>query len=114
MSNNNNQFYTDYNNNNKKDINDKLIKRKIIHYHSFFNILFKKNSLKKIFHTFIRFKKIKFLFEISRYIKNINEINIIKNIIFEDKQKNLLAYIYHFDFIFDKEKSIYEQIADYK
>ena len=45
---------------------------------------------------------------------DINEINIIKNIIFNDKQNNLLAYIYHFDFIFDKEKSIYEQIAYYK
>ena len=110
-SNSNNQFYTDYNNNN---INDKLIKRNILQYHTFFNILFKKNSFKKIFHTFLRFKKIRFLFEISRYIKNINEINILKNIIFDDKQNNLLSYIYHFDFIFDKEKSIYDQITDYK
>ena len=113
MSNNNNQFYTDYNNNNK-NINDKIIKRNILHYRSFFNILFKKNSFKKIFRTFQRFKKIRFLFEISRYIKNINEINLLKNIIFDDKQNNLLSYIYHFDFIFDKEKSIYDQIADYK
>jgi hypothetical protein len=113
-SNNNNQFYTDYNNNNNKNINDKIIKRKIIHYHSFFKILFTKKSFKKIFHTFIRYKKIKFLFEISRYIKNTNEINILKNIIFDDKQNNLLSYIYHFDFVYDKEKSIYEQLADYK
>ena len=79
-----------------------------------FELLFKKGSMKQIIESFKRFRKVSFLFEISRYIKNINETNILKNLIFDEKQNKLLAYIYHFDYIFDKEKVIYEQIADYK
>jgi hypothetical protein len=111
-----NPYYTEYSNNkkNKKNLNDRIIKRKILQYRSFFDILFKKGSCKKIIETFKRFRKVSFLFEISRYIKSINELNIIKNIIFDEKQNNLLSYIYHYDYIFEKEKLIYDQISDHK
>jgi len=111
----NNIFYTDFNyRSNKNYLNDKVVRRKIKKYHSFFELLLKKGSIKQIISSFKRFQKVSFLFEISRYIKNINETNILKNLIFDEKQNKLLAYIYHFDYIFEKEKIIYDQIADYK
>ena len=114
-NNNNNMYYTDYNYKvNKKYLNDKIIRRKIRKYHSMFDLLLHKNCFSQITSSFKRFSKISFLFEISRYIKNINETNILKNLIFDEKQNKLLAYIYHFDYVFEKEKLIYDQIADYK
>ena len=108
-------FYTDYNFKvNKNYLYNKVIRRKIRKYHSILDIILKKGCCKQIISSIKRFRKISFLFEISRYIKNINETNILKNLIFDEKQNKLLAYIYHFDYIFDKEKVIYEQIADYK
>jgi hypothetical protein len=108
-------YYTDYNYKvNKKYLNDKIIRRKIRKYHSMFDLLLHKDCFSQITSSFKRFSKISFLFEISRYIKNINETNILKNLIFDEKQNKLLAYIYHFDYVFEKEKLIYDQIADYK
>ena len=115
LNNHNNIFYPDYNFKvNKKYLNDKIVRRKIRKYHSIFELLLRKGSFNHIITSFKNFGKISFLFEISRYIKNINETNILKNLIFDEKQNNLLAYIYHFDYIFEKEKIIYDQIADYK
>ena len=114
-SKNNNLFYTDYNYRVSKNyLNDKVIRRKIRKYHSMLDLLLHKNCFSQITSSFKRFSKISFLFEISRYIKNINETNILKNLIFDEKQNKLLAYIYHFDYVFEKEKLIYDQIADYK
>ena len=108
-------FYTDYNFKvNKNYLYNKVIRRKIRKYHSILDILLKKGCCKQIISSIKRFRKISFLFEISRYIKNINETNLLKNLIFDDKQKKLLSYIYHFDYVFEKEKIIYDQIADYK
>ena len=108
-------FYTDYNFKvNKNYLYNKVIRRKIRKYHSILDILLKKGCCKQIISSIKRFRKISFLFEISRYIKNINETNLLKNLIFDDKQKNILSYIYHFDYVFEKEKIIYDQIADYK
>ena len=108
-------FYTDYNFKvNKNYLYNKVIRRKIRKYHSILDILLKKGCCKQIISSIKRFRKISFLFEISRYIKNINETNLLKNLIFDEKQKKLLSYIYHFDYVFEKEKIIYDQIADYK
>ena len=108
-------FYTDYNFKvNKNYLYNKVIRRKIRKYHSILDIILKKGCCKQIISSIKRFRKISFLFEISRYIKNINETNLLKNLIFDDKQKKLLSYIYHFDYVFEKEKIIYDQIADYK
>jgi hypothetical protein len=113
--NNHTMFYTDYNFKvNKNYLYNKVIRRKIRKYHSILDILLKKGCCKQIISSIKRFRKISFLFEISRYIKNINETNLLKNLIFDDKQKKLLSYIYHFDYVFEKEKIIYDQIADYK
>ena len=113
--NNHTMFYTDYNFKvNKNYLYNKVIRRKIRKYHSILDILLKKGCCKQIISSIKRFRKISFLFEISRYIKNINETNILKNLIFDEKQNKLLAYIYHFDYVFEKEKLIYDQIADYK
>ena len=98
---------------NKNYLYNKVIRRKIRKYHSILDILLKKGCCKQIISSIKRFRKISFLFEISRYIKNINETNLLKNLIFDDKQKKLLSYIYHFDYVFEKEKIIYDQIADY-
>ena len=107
-------FYTDYNFKvNKNYLYNKVIRRKIRKYHSILDIILKKGCCKQIISSIKRFRKISFLFEISRYIKNINETNLLKNLIFDDKQKKLLSYIYHFDYVFEKEKIIYDQIADY-
>ena len=114
-NNNSSIFYTDYNFKvNKYYLYDKVVRRNIRKYHSIIDILLKKGACKQIFLSLKRFQKISFLFEISRYIKNINETNLLKNLIFDEKQKNLLSYIYHFDYVFEKEKIIYDQIADYK
>ena len=108
-------FYTDYNFKvNKNYLYNKVIRRKIRKYHSILDIILKKGCCKQIISSIKRFRKISFLFEISRYIKNINETNLLKNLIFDEKQKKLLSYIYHFDYVFEKEKIIYDQIADYK
>ena len=113
--NNHTMFYTDYNFKvNKNYLYNKVIRRKIRKYHSILDILLKKGCCKQIISSIKRFRKISFLFEISRYIKNINEINLLKNLIFDERQKNLLSYIYHFDYVFEKEKIVYDQIADYK
>ena len=113
--NNHTMFYTDYNFKvNKNYLYNKVIRRKIRKYHSILDIILKKGCCKQIISSIKRFRKISFLFEISRYIKNINETNLLKNLIFDDKQKKLLSYIYHFDYVFEKEKIIYDQIADYK
>ena len=113
--NNHTMFYTNYNFKvNENYLYNKVIRRKIRKYHSILDILLKKGSCKQIISSIKRFQKISFLFEISRYIKNINETNLLKNLIFDDKQKNILSYIYHFDYVFEKEKIIYDQIADYK
>ena len=112
--NNHTMFYTDYNFKvNENYLYNKVIRRKIRKYHSILDILLKKGCCKQIISSIKRFRKISFLFEISRYIKNINETNLLKNLIFDDKQKKLLSYIYHFDYVFEKEKIIYDQIADY-
>ena len=108
-------FYTDYNFKvNKNYLYNKVIRRKIRKYHSILDIILKKGCCKQIISSIKRFRKISFLFEISRYIKNINKKNLLKNLIFDEKQKKLLSYIYHFDYVFEKEKIIYDQIADYK
>ena len=113
--NNHTMFYTDYNFKvNKNYLYNKVIRRKIRKYHSILDIILKKGCCKQIISSIKRFRKISFLFEISRYIKNINETNLLKNLIFDEKQKKLLSYIYHFDYVFEKEKIIYDQIADYK
>ena len=113
--NNHTMFYTNYNFKvNENYLYNKVIRRKIRKYHSILDILLKKGCCKQIISSIKRFRKISFLFEISRYIKNINETNLLKNLIFDDKQKKLLSYIYHFDYVFEKEKIIYDQIADYK
>ena len=115
-NNNSSIFYTDYNFKvNKYYLYDKVVRRNIRKYHSIIDILLKKGACKQIFLSLKRFQKISFLFEISRYIKNINETNLLKNLIFDEKQNKLLAYIYHFDYVFEKEKlNTYKNTVEFR
>ena len=60
-----------------------------------------------------KFLLIRFLFEISSYLKKINEINIIKNVLFEEKTIMNLNKLYHFNYNFELEKIEYDNLSDY-
>ena len=60
-----------------------------------------------------KFLLIRFLFEISTYLKKINEINLIKNVIFEEKTIINLNKLYHFNYNLDLEKNEYDYLSDY-
>ena len=60
-----------------------------------------------------KFLLIRFLFEISSYLKKINEINIIKNVLFDEKTIMNLNKLYHFNYNFELEKIEYDNLSDY-
>ena len=60
-----------------------------------------------------KFLLIRFLFEISSYLKKINEINIIKNVLFEDKSIMKLNKLYHFNYNLNLKKNEYDYLSDY-
>ena len=108
---NNNEDNLLYKKNQKLNINNIGVQR-IISVNQYFYkfICVKKNNFYQIHKKFLL---IRFLFEISSYLKKINEINILKNVLFEEKSIMNLNKMYHFNYNFDIEKNEYDFLCDY-
>ena len=108
---NNNEDNLLYKKNQKLNINNIGVQR-IISVNQYFYkfICVKKNNFYQIHKKFLL---IRFLFEISSYLKKINEINIIKNVLFEDKSIMKLNKLYHFNYNFNIEKNEYDFLCNY-
>ena len=73
-----------------------------------FKLLFKKNCLKLVKKINTNFNKIEFLFDIVEYFKNIFEVKLMKNKLFDVNQREKLSQIFKFDYDFDAEKESYD------
>ncbi len=71
------------------------------------------NKYSSFYQIHKKFLLIRFLFEISSYFKKINEINLIKNVLFDEKTIINLNKLYHFNYNFDLEKNEYDNLCDY-
>ena len=71
------------------------------------------NKHNNIYNINKKFLLIRFLFEISSYLKKINEINLIKNVLFEEKTLNNINKLFHFNYNFGLEKNEYDNLCDY-
>ena len=97
---------------NKLNINKIGIQR-IISVNQYFFQHICMNKYNSFYQIHKNFLLIRFLFEISSYFKKINEINLIKNVLFEEKTIINLNKLYHFNYNFELEKNEYDNLCDY-
>ena len=74
-----------------------------------FNFYCQKNCFNKIINIHKKFKIINYIFDLVYYVKMINDINVIKNILFNFEQRIYFADNYYFDSDFICEKIGYER-----
>ena len=91
---------------NTKQIEERI--RRVKPSRNCFNIIFKKNCIKKIKIININFSKIDFLFDIVQYFKTIIEVKLIRNKVFDEDQKEKLSHLFKFNYEFDADKEGYD------
>ena len=70
------------------------------------------NKYNNFYQIHKNFLLIRFLFEIRSYFKKINEINLIKNVLFDEQTIINLNKLYHFNYNFELEKIEYDNLCD--
>ena len=108
----NNEDNIIYKNNQNLNIN-KIGNQRIISVNQYFFQHICMDKYNSFYQIHKKFLLIRFLFEISSYFKKINEINLIKNVIFEEKTIINLNKLYHFNYNLDLEKNEYDYLSDY-
>ena len=73
-----------------------------------FKIFFRKGCIQKMKVIKKHFSQIEFLFDIVLYFKTIFEVKLIKNIIFDEEQRERLSQLYKFNYEFDADKEGYD------
>ena len=69
-----------------------------------FSIIFRKGCFKRIHYINSNYSKIDFLFDIVQFFKTKFEVKLIKNILFDEGERNKLSYLYKFNYDFDEDK----------